>query len=172
MTGNSNSQSIRSLCWPRLRLLSVLSVQSSTLYPRRLVRPLIANRHKQFARQAGFSLMELLLVMVFIALLAALVMPVATNSVSRAKEAALKENLFVMRKALDDYYADHGNHPGSLSKLSELRYIRQIPVDPLTERSDTWVEIRNQGVAGDDGIIDVRSGSDQKSTDEGYYRDW
>lgn len=116
--------------------------------------------------------MELLLVMVFISLLAALVMPVATTSVIRAKEAALKENLFVMRKAIDEYYADNGKYPNSLTKLSELRYIRQVPVDPLTERSDTWVEIRNQRETGDSGIIDVRSGSEQKSADEGFYRDW
>ena len=127
---------------------------------------------KKLARQGGFSLMELLLVMVLIALLASLVMPVATSSVIRAKEATLKQNLFVMRKALDDYYADHGKYPDSLTKLSELRYIREIPVDPMTERGDTWVEIRNQGEAGDSGIIDVRSGSDQKSADEGLYRDW
>lgn len=127
---------------------------------------------KYLARPAGFSLMELLLVMVFISLLAALVMPVATNSVIRAKEAALKENLYVMRKAIDGYYADHGKYPNSLAKLAEQRYIRQIPVDPLTERSDTWVEIRNQRETGDSGIADVRSGSDLKSSEEGFYRDW
>ena len=127
---------------------------------------------KQLTRQAGFSLMELLLVMVLISLLAALVMPVATSSVIRAKEAALKENLFVMRKALNGYYADRGKYPNSLTILSELRYIRQIPVDPLTEHSDTWVEIRNQSGADDSGIVDVRSGSDKKSEDEGFYRDW
>jgi general secretion pathway protein G len=127
---------------------------------------------KQPARQFGFSLLELLLVMVLISLLAALVMPVATNSVIRAKEATLKENLYVMRKALDDYYADHGKYPDNLTKLSEQRYIRQIPVDPLTERSDTWAEIRSQQGTGDSGIIDVHSGSDLKSADEGFYRDW
>ena len=126
----------------------------------------------QPARQLGFSLLELLLVMVLISLLAALVMPVATSSVIRAKEATLKENLFVMRKALDDYYADHGKYPASLTKLSEQRYIRQIPVDPLTERSDTWAEIRSRKGTGDSGIIDVHSGSDLKSADDGFYRDW
>ena len=127
---------------------------------------------KYLSRQPGFSLMELLLVMVFISLLAALVMPVATSSVLRAKEAALKENLYVMRKALDGYYADHAKYPNSLEKLSELRYLRQIPVDPLTERNDTWVTIRAQKEVGEGGIIDVRSGSDLKSADAGFYRDW
>lgn len=127
---------------------------------------------KYLARPAGFSLMELLLVMVFISLLAALVMPVATSSVLRAKEAALKEDLYEMRKALDGYYADHAKYPNSLAKLSELRYLRQIPVDPLTERNDTWVEIRAQKEADEGGIIDVRSGSDLKSADAGFYRDW
>lgn len=126
----------------------------------------------QPARQPGFSLLELLLVMVLISLLAALVMPVATNSVIRAKEATLKENLHVMRKALDDYYADHGKYPDSLTQLSEQRYIRQTPLYPLTERSDTWAEIRAQKGVGDNGIIDVRSGSDQKSAEDGFYRDW
>ena len=123
-------------------------------------------------QQRGFTLMELLLVMVFIALLAALVMPVATSSVIRAKEAALKENLYVMRKAIDGYYADHGKYPTSLTLLAEKRYVRQIPVDPLTERSDTWVETHNRGETDDNGIIDIHSGSDLKSADEGFYRDW
>lgn len=161
MTGNSNSQS--------QRLGYHLLIASR---PRRLGLPLIANPNKQLTRQSGFSLMELLLVMVLIALLASLVMPVATSSVIRAKEATLKQNLFVMRKALDDYYADRGKYPDSLTKLSELRYIREIPVDPMTERGDTWVEIHNRGETGDNGVIDVRSGSDQKSADEGLYRDW
>ena len=127
---------------------------------------------KYLSRQPGFSLMELLLVMVFISLLAALVMPVATSSVLRAKEAALKENLYEMRKAIDGYYADHAKYPSSLAQLVEQRYVRQIPVDPLTERNDTWVEIRAQQQADDGGIMDVHSGSDLKSAEAGYYRDW
>jgi len=120
----------------------------------------------------GFTLMELLVVLTLVAVLASLVAPVVSSSILRAKEATLKENLFIMRKAIDDYYADQGDYPGSLQQLVEKRYIRRLPVDPLTDRSDSWVEVRAEEDGKQGGIIDVRSGSEEKSGDGAAYRDW
>lgn len=131
----------------------------------------------------GFTLMELLVVLALVAVLASLVAPVVSNSISRAKEATLKENLFILRKAIDDYYADAGSYPTELKQLVEKRYIRRIPADPLTDRSDTWVAVRadedskdkptgGSGSQETAGIIDVRSGSEAKSADGEAYRDW
>jgi general secretion pathway protein G len=120
----------------------------------------------------GFTLMELLVVLTLVAVLASLVAPVVSSSILRAKEATLKENLFIMRKAIDDYYADQGDYPGSLQQLVEKRYIRRLPVDPLTDRSDSWVEARAEEDGKQGGIIDVRSGSEEKSGDGAAYRDW
>ena len=121
----------------------------------------------------GFTLVELLVVLTLIAILASLVAPVVSSSIVRAKEATLKENLFILRKAIDDYYADQGDYPGSLQQLVEKRYIRKLPVDPLTDKSDSWVEVRAEEEGGKQGgIIDVRSGSEEKSGDGAAYRDW
>lgn len=124
-------------------------------------------------RVRGFTLIELLLVLLLIALLASLVTPVVTGSVQRAKDATLKENLFVLRKAIDDYYADTGAYPTDVEQLVKKRYIRKIPVDPVTERNDTWVWVKSDTEQGSEaGIIDVKSGSDEKASDGSAYREW
>lgn len=118
----------------------------------------------------GFTLVELLLVLILVALLASLAMPVATKSVDQAKESALKEDLHIMRKAIDDYYANTGHYPQNLPQLVDKRYIRRIPVDPLTGRAEGWVEIHADDPGG--GVRDVRSGADGKASDGKPYRDW
>lgn len=123
-------------------------------------------------RHLGFTLMELLVVLALIAILATLAAPMVSNSLLRAKETTLKENLFILRKAIDDFYADAGSYPGELKQLVEKRYIRKVPVDPLTERDDTWVLMRAEEEKGEGGIIDVRSGSEEKSSNGESYREW
>lgn len=124
-------------------------------------------------RQTGFSLMELLVVLVLIALLASVVTPVVTNSIDRAKESTLKENLFVMRKAIDDYYTDRGEYPASLDSLVEEKYLRRIPDDPITETRRQWKLIHAEGDSGgQSGIIDVRSESDKTSREGTPYNEW
>jgi len=118
----------------------------------------------------GFTLVELLLVLLMVALLASLAMPVATKSVDQAKESALKEDLQVMRKAIDDYYANTGQYPENLARLVEKRYIRRVPVDPITERANSWIEVASDGPGG--GVMDVHSGAEGKSSDGKDYRDW
>lgn len=123
-------------------------------------------------RARGFTLLELLFVLVIVALLASIVGPMLTGSIGRARESALKQDLSILRKAIDDYYADKGKYPGELAELIEKRYLRFLPADPVTERQDTWVLVRVESSRGNGGIIDVRSGSDQKASDGSAYRDW
>lgn len=123
-------------------------------------------------RSRGFTLLELLFVLVIVALLAGLVGPLLTGSIDRAREAALKQDLYVLRKAIDDHYADHGSYPGELSELVDKRYLRRVPADPVTEAPDTWVAVRADSGRGSGGIVDVRSGSEREANDGTFYRDW
>lgn len=123
-------------------------------------------------RQRGFTLMELLVVLALVAVLASLVTPIVSSSIQRAKEATLKENLFVLRKAIDDYYADIGAYPPTLDALVEKRYVRKVPVDPITERADSWQFTREEEGGEEAGIIDVHSGAEEAATDGSAYREW
>mgnify|MGYP001614313568 FL=1 len=111
--------------------------------------------------------------MLIVALLASLSAPVVTNSVHRARESSLKQNLQVMRKAIDDFYADNGVYPPTLETLVEKRYIRKLPKDPITERADSWVLVRSRdGQSGaEGGIVDIQSGSEDKGSDGTPYKD-
>ena len=123
-------------------------------------------------RSRGFTLLELLFVLVIVALLAGIVGPLLTGSIDRAREAALKQDLYVLRKAIDDHYADNGAYPGELNELVDKRYLRSVPADPVTERADTWVAVRADSGRGSGGIVDVRSGSEREANDGTFYRDW
>lgn len=123
-------------------------------------------------RNRGFTLLELLFVMVIVALLAGIVGPMLIGSISRAKESTLKEDLRALRKAIDDYYADNGKYPADLSDLTEKRYLRGVPADPITERRDSWSLVRTPNKKGADGIVDVHSGSELAASDGTFYRDW
>lgn len=100
----------------------------------------------------GFSLIELLVVLALVALLAAIVAPTSGSSVARAKEAALREDLYVLRKAIDDFYADKGSYPTQLDQLVEARYLRSIPPDPIS--GEAWIVQRD---TTGQGIADVQS---------------
>jgi len=108
-----------------------------------------------------------MLVLVLVALLAGIATPIVFNSINEAKESALKENLLVMRKAIDGYYADTRKYPDSLQTLVDKHYIRSVPSDPITERSDTWV-VDDQG----EGIVDIHSGSEEVDSEGIPYRNW
>jgi general secretion pathway protein G len=125
------------------------------------------------AKTGGFTAVELLLVLAIIALLASLAMPAVNKSIERANESALRENLQVIRKSLDAYYADNGMYPPSLEILTERRYIRSIPLDPVSERpwDLVWSESTLSGEP-QKGIMDIRSSSDKVSRDGTRYSQW
>lgn len=121
-------------------------------------------------RSFGFTLIELLIVLILVSLLAGLASPVVTTAVVRAEESALSENLQIIRIALDEYYADKGYYPASESDLVDERYLRFIPVDPITKRYD-WNWIQDDQFETN-GIVDLKSNSDQESTLGSRYSDW
>lgn len=124
-------------------------------------------------KPTGFTLIELLVVMTIIATLLSLVAPRYIASVDKAKEAALRTNLRLTREAIDKYRADTGRYPGSLQTLVEGRYLRDIPVDPVTDRSDTWLLAPPpEGSASGGGIYDLHSGSLEIGKNGTPYKTW
>jgi general secretion pathway protein G len=122
-------------------------------------------------RRRGFTLIELLVVMTIIALLLAVAVPRYFHSVTRAREAVLRENLTLIRDALDKHYADTGSYPANMEALVARKYFRKVPEDPVTESATTWVlippEQKEQG-----GVFDVRSGAPGKSLSGEAYGAW
>jgi general secretion pathway protein G len=120
--------------------------------------------------------MELMIVMTLIVILAGIGLATYTNSVTRAREAVLKEDLFRMRDAIDQYYADKNQYPPSLEALAAEKYLRDIPVDPFTNSADTWrtelSEADPSNPTAQPGVYNVRSGSDQTSLEGTLYADW
>ena len=114
-------------------------------------------------RQAGWTLIELVIVMAIITVLAALATVGARNAVKQSKEATLKEDLFRMRDAIDQYYADKGKYPSDLQALVTDQYIREVPIDPISQSRDTWQTIPAEpdpsNPAADPGIFNVKSGA-------------
>jgi len=125
---------------------------------------------------AGFTLIELMVVMSLIVVLASIGLTLYANSVTRAKEAVLKEDLFRMRDAIDQFYADKNRYPGSLDELVSEKYLRAIPVDPFTNSIDTWQTVLSEpepgNAAATPGIFDVKSGAEQNAIDGTSYAEW
>ena len=123
--------------------------------------------------QVGFTFVEVMIVLVVIGILVTLATPSFTTSVHRAREAALRENLFVLRDVIDQHYADQGAYPPTLDVLVEKRYLRKIPKDPITGLETTWVLVPDTDEHGVEvGIFDVKSGSDQLAMDGTVYSTW
>ncbi|MBL0943573.1 MAG: prepilin-type N-terminal cleavage/methylation domain-containing protein [Hydrogenophaga sp.] len=114
-------------------------------------------------RSRGFTLIELLVVMAIVATLLTLVTPRYFAQVERAREVALRETLGVTRAAIDRFHGDHDRYPASLEELVDKRYLRSLPLDPVTERSDSWVLLpppgRADGEAAGGAVWDLRSGA-------------
>jgi general secretion pathway protein G len=130
-------------------------------------------------RDAGFTLIEMVIVFALIGILVGLGLPQYKYSLVKARETVLRENLTVFRKLIDQYYQDKGKYPASLQALVQDGYLRTMPMDPMTKSSETWVEVRetpspDEYVMPDSlGVIDVKSGSDMKSPIDGtLYSSW
>jgi general secretion pathway protein G len=122
-------------------------------------------------RRSGFTLIELLVVFAIIATLLSLVAPRYFQSIDRSKEAALQENLATLRKALDQYQDDKGRYPGTLEELVTAKYLRKVPLDPVTESVDTWVLV-SASDSKKGGIFNVKSGAPGISTSGKPYNDF
>jgi general secretion pathway protein G len=118
----------------------------------------------------GFTLIELLVVMAIVATLLTIALPRYFGSVERAKEATLRQSLAVMRDAIDKHYADTGRYPDALEELVAKKYIRSLPVDPVTESASTWITVAPpEGARG--GVYDVRSGAAGRAASGGAFAD-
>jgi general secretion pathway protein G len=125
----------------------------------------------RISRPAAFTLIELLVVLAVIATLLTLVAPRYFHSIDRAKEAVLRENLVSLRDVIDKYHGDKGKYPDSLAALVENRYLRSVPVDPLTDSPTTWIVVPPEDAAKG-GVFDVQSGAAGVGSDGRPYRDW
>ena len=119
----------------------------------------------------GFTLIELLVVLAIVSTLLTLAVPRYFSSVQRSKEVVMKENLWIMRDALDKYFGDSGRYPDQLQDLATKKYLRAIPIDPLTETAASW-----RVIPPDDpekgGVYDVKSGAEGTDTGGSSYSEW
>jgi general secretion pathway protein G len=120
---------------------------------------------------SGFTLIELLVVMAVIATLLTLAVPRYFASMEKSREAVLHANLTLLRQTLDKYYGDKGRYPEALDELVAARYLRSVPLDPVTDSTATWVVVPPpQPEMG--GVYDVRSGAEGVARDGSAYADW
>jgi general secretion pathway protein G len=126
------------------------------------------NPHK--AKPNGFTFIELAVVMAILSLLLSIALPRYFDGLKRAKEAVLHEDLATMRTAIDHFHADKGIYPASLDDLVNYRYLRAVPVDPITDRADTWIITTPPGSS--QRVYDLHSGSNEIASDGTPYNAW
>ena len=118
-------------------------------------------------RHRAFTLIEMLVVLSVIGLLLSLVAPAYLHHVDRAQELALRHNLKSVRESIDQFRADRGRDPASLDELVSTHYLRELPLDPVTDRTDSWVPVQVDG-----GMHDLHSGAPGKAGDGSAYASW
>ena len=121
-------------------------------------------------KSKGFTFVEVMVVMAIVALLLTIALPRYFSGLDRAKEAILHQDLMTMRDAIDYYHSDKGHYPYSLDLLVAQKYLRTIPVDPITEKNDTWIVVPVPDYSI--GVYDIRSGSEEYASDGSAYSDW
>lgn len=124
----------------------------------------------------GFTLIEIMIVMVIVSVLVSIAVPLYQKSILRAKESVLRNNLFTMRTVIDEYTFDKQKAPQMLEDLVREGYLRQVPVDPMTGSNTTWRVVMEEAMTSvnqtEPGIYDVRSGSDATSLEGTPYSEW
>lgn len=127
-------------------------------------------------RKAGYTLIEIIIVMTIISILISVAVPIYQKVVIRTKETVLRNNLFTIRTVIDEYTYDKQKGPQSLDDLVQAGYLRQIPEDPITKSNTTWKIVMEDALTSvnqtEPGIYDVRSGSDQRSLEGTMYAEW
>jgi general secretion pathway protein G len=135
----------------------------------------VRRRHRQ-SGDAGWTLIELLIVLSLIMIIASVALANYRNSVIVAREAVLHADLHQMREAIDQYYADKGRYPDTLEALVSETYLRAIPIDPFTNSSTSWQTVAADpqpgAVTASPGVYNVKSTADGTATDGSRYSDW
>ncbi|WP_447602521.1 prepilin-type N-terminal cleavage/methylation domain-containing protein [Nitrospira sp. Nam80] len=129
----------------------------------------IGNGRKPGTPESGFTLIELMIVVSIVGILATLAVPSYQNAVVKAKEGALRQDLFSLRDVIDQHRADKGKYPETLTALVSTGYLRRLPPDPLTGSTDTWQEMQDPDQGG---VVDVFSGSELVGTNGVPYNQW
>ena len=141
-----------------------------------MARPDQTSTNRVAHRERGFTIIELLVVLSLIVILATIGMTQYRNSRVYASESVLKTDLFRMREAIDQYYADKGQYPATLDALVSEGYLRKLPDDPFTKSSTTWQSVPAEpdpnNPTAEAGVYDVRSGSDATALDGTKYAEW
>ena len=122
-------------------------------------------------KRSGFTLIELLVVLAIIATLLTIAVPRYYSSLDKSKEAVLKENLYQLRDAIGKYYADRGKYPESLQALATDKYLRSVPLDPVTDSATTWIVVPPEDPQKG-GVFDVKSGAAGKALDGTEFATW
>jgi len=158
-----------------------MGARSHTFKPRRTLQPVEAiagprsGLRQRAGSDAGWTLIEMLVVVSLVMILASMALTQYRNSVQYAKEAALRSDLFMMREAIDQYYADKGKYPDSLETLVSERYLRAVPKDPITKEPN-WETVQAEPEPGTlstaTGIYDVKSVAPGNALDNTRYADW
>jgi len=126
----------------------------------------------------GFTLIEMVIVFTLIGVLVGLALPQYQNAMRKARESVLRETLFQIRKMIDQYYSDKGKYPASLQTLVDENYLRKMPEDPFTHKTDVWIEVREQPSVDElesgqiFGVVDVHLSSEGKGLDGTPYNTW
>jgi general secretion pathway protein G len=136
-------------------------------------------RTRQAKNRSGFTLIEMIIVLTLIGILVGLALPNYKNAVKKARETVLKEDLFQLRKLIDQYHTDKGKYPASLQTLVDENYLRKLIVDPVTGKADTWIEVKEQPSVdelvqpgAEFGMMDVKSGAEGNGLDGTPYNTW
>lgn len=131
----------------------------------------MVNRTPFHLKATGFTLIELLVVMAIIATLLSIVAPRYFGAIDKTKETVLRQDLGIMRNAIDQFYSDTGKYPLDLMELVDKGYMRKVPVDPFTESDQTWIAVPPKNES-ESGVYDVYSGYNGRALDGSYYEEW
>jgi general secretion pathway protein G len=122
-------------------------------------------------KKSGFTMIELLVAVAILAMLVSIAAPRYFGNMDRAREDVLRENLYILRDVIDKFHADHGRYPSNLEELVKEKYMRKVPVDPLTQSPNSWMLVPALP-DGSGGVMDVHSGAPNRARDGSWYKDW